>query len=875
MNVARTEDETTLTSRRQKPTATDSRYIRWLEDLNQNSVPEAGGKAANLGEMIHAGLPVPPGLVVTADAYRVHLDAGHLPDRIAARLQNLLAEDLTAVTAASDDIMGWIGTAPMPDAIRAAVASSYDGLSRRLIVSENGAEALRVAVRSSATAEDLPSASFAGQQETYLNIGEAEAVIDAVRKCWASLWTPQAISYRASMNFDHLGVALAVVVQALVAADTAGVMFTANPVSGARDEILISGSYGLGEAVVSGVVTPDTYILSQDGNVKQRTLGTKEIRVVADASGTHTEAVPQADQRRYCLSDYDLAALADVGRRVQAHYGSPMDIEWVLSNGELYVVQARPITTLNRMPAHPLAPADEAPINTKIAGDWEAFEYWPEPTTPLDISFYIKCRDGAATVYKFFGMRPPTKQNEAVERPDGRIAVRIYNPRRSPAMLWAIPGRLLFQRGDPLKKWQAVVGEYNAMLKQWRLAESAGIEAQDAAALARLVVQEMSDFPYLMAARGRAMLFPFRHYVIWIYLWAWFSNGLKGANALRDRLLRAVPFLTSLQNQAVDRLVKIAKTQGKNSPEYKSALADFMAEWGSRPARGITMMPSIPSWREAPDVVNGLVDALLSDSTAAPEEALRRDEADFRMARAEVESRLWSPLRRLFHRHLEFARNGLIGREDGRYRMEIMTTQIRHTALLLGDMLVTAGILSSRDDVLFLLSNELEPVAQGKLDPTERIARRKQGFARLVAANECVQHWLVASGSIAAPKPKNAKNSAVSADGHSLSGQAAAGGVATGPVCVVHGPHEFSKLRKGDVLVAPFTAPVWTPLFRLASAVVTEIGGAGGHAAIVAREYGIPALVAVPRATTLLCDGQRVRVDADRETVSIVGAAQK
>ena len=787
-------------------------------------------------------------------------------------MQNLLAEDVTAVTAASDDIMGWIGTAPMPDTIRADVASSYDALSGRLIVSKNGAGALPVAVRSSATAEDLPSASFAGQHETYLNIREADAVIDAVRKCWASLWTPQAISYRARMNFDHLGVALAVVVQALVPADAAGVMFTVNPVSGARDEILISGSYGLGEAVVSGAVTPDTYILSQDGKVKQRTLGMKEIRVVSDASGTHTEAAPEAEQRRYCLSDSDLAALADLAGRVQAHYGSPMDTEWVLSNGELYVVQARPITTLNRMQADPLAPADEAPINKEIFGDWEVFEYWPEPTTPLDISFFIKCRDGAATVYKFFGMRPPTEQNEAVERPDGRIAVRVYNPSRSPAMLWAYHGQLLFRRGDPLKKWQALVGEYNATSKEWQSAESAALAAHDAPALARLVLQEMSDRSYLLAARGRAMFFPVRHYAIWIYLWAWLSNGNKGANAMRDRLLRAVPFPTALQNQAVGKLVKIAKAQGKNSPEYKSALADFMTEWGGRPARGIAMMPSIPSWREAPEVVNGLVDALISDSTAAPEEALRREEADFRTARAEVESRLWSPLRRLFHRHLEFARNGLIGREDSRYRMEILTPQIRHTALLLGDMLVTAGMLSSRDDVLFLLDNELEPVAQGKLDPTERIARRKQGFARLVAANERGQHWLVASGSIAAPKPKKAKRSAKPADGHSLSGRAAAAGVATGPVCVVHGPHEFSKLRKGDVLVARFTAPVWTPLFRLASAVVTEIGSPLGHAAIVAREYGIPA-IAVPRATTLLRDGQRVRVDGAQETVSIVDVA--
>ncbi len=371
------------------------------------------------------------------------------------------------------------------------------------------------------------------------------------------------------------------------------------------------------------------------------------------------------------------------------------------------------------------------------------------------------------------------------------------------------------------------------------------------------------------------MFFPVMHAFIWIYLWAWLSNGKKGAHVMQDRLLRAVPFRTALQNQALGNLADIAKVKGKNSLEYKSAMDDFMTDWGSRPARGLEMMPSIPSWREAPEVINGLVDALISDSTVATEEAWRREEADFRTARAEAESRLWSPLRRLFRRHLEFARNGLLVREDQRYRMEIMTTQIRRTALLLGGMLVTAGMLSSQNDVLFLLEGELEPVAQGKLDPTERIARRKQGFARLVAAHERGQHWLVASGSVAPPKPRKAKRGAKPADDHSLSGRPAAAGVATGPVCVVHGPHEFSKLRKGDVLVAPFAAPVWTPLFRLASAVVTEIGGSESHAAIVAREYGIPAIFAIPQATTLLRDGQRVRVNGAQGTISILDAAQK
>ena len=326
------------------------------------------------------------------------------------------------------------------------------------------------------------------------------------------------------------------------------------------------------------------------------------------------------------------------------------------------------------------------------------------------------------------------------------------------------------------------------------------------------------------------------------------SNGKKGAHAMRDRLLRAVPFPTALQNQAVGKLVKIAKAQGKNSPEYKSALADFMTEWGGRPARGMAMMPSIPSWREAPEVVNGLVDALISDSTAAPEEALRREEADFRTARAEVESRLWSPLRRLFRRHLEFARNSLI---------------------------VTRG----------------QPVPHGDHDPRRSAVRRCCSVtcwsrqASCPRATTCCSCWTVnwsqwrrensippnaspaASRDLpASSPPMNAGSIGWSpADLSQLpsprrpsaaqsqptvirsSGRPAAAGVATGPVCVVHGPHEFSKLRKGDVLVARFAAPVWTPLFRLASAVVTEIGSPAGPRGNRGPRVRHPTAIAVPR----------------------------
>ncbi len=837
-------------------------YIRRLEELNQAALPEVGGKGANLGELINAGLPVPPGFVVTALAYQALLDVNGLGERIARRLQELATQGLEAIAAASRDISSWIAAAAVPESIRADVIRAYI---------EIGEPDLAVAVRSSATAEDLPSASFAGQQETFLHIHGAEMVMEYVQKCWASLWTPQAMSYRASMGFEHLSVALAVVVQAMVNADVAGVMFTANPVSGARGEILISASYGLGEAVVGGMVTPDTFILAADGAVRERALGAKESRVVPDGCGTRTEPVPAAERARYCLSDRDLAGLAALARRVQAHYGAPQDTEWALSGGTLYLLQARPITTLAKAPAPAIGEPSEAPINRKLFGLKQLVEYWPEPPTPLDVSFFREANVGSNALYRLFGMRPAPELPQPVERDDGRMAVRVSNARLSPAMLWQLPGRLLFTRGDPLDRWRVVAEEMAQAQARWQATEAAN---PDAPALGRLVEQEMREFGRLLGRRFGAVFFSGIKYLLLVKLWARLAGGKAGAAQLEDRLMRAAPFRTALQNQAVARLAQVAAAHGKDSPAFQAALAAFMAEWGTRPARGMASMPSTPAWREDPAQVLGLVDALLSDLDAlTPEEALRRQETDYQAARAQVEAALWAPLRGLYRRSLARARSGVVAREDSLFRMEALTDAIRRTALHLGEWLASAGVLAEPGDVFFLLVTELAPAAAGQLAVGDLVRRRKQAYARVVAAHERGQHWLIATGSVSEQAVRGKKapaRAAQAGDGNTLSGQAASGGQVVGPVCVIRGPHEFSKMRKGAVLVAPFTAPVWTPLFRLAAAVITEIGSPVSHAAIVAREYGIPAVVAVANATSALHDGQMVEVDGTRGVVAII-----
>lgn len=315
--------------------------VLWFAQIGKDDIERAGGKGANLGELLRAGIPVPPGFVVVASCYRRFLQEGGLRVEIEAALAGLDHRDHAAVQEASRAIKPCIEGAPVPPDFEAAIRAAYERL---------GAE--RVAVRSSATAEDLPSASFAGQQSSFLNVAGAGNVVAAVRACWASLFEPQAISYRATNGFDHLAVAIAVPVQAMVQSDRAGVMFTVNPVTGDRSQIVIEAVHGLGEAAVSGMVTPDMYVVDKATlAIADRSLCEQEQELVYDPQAGGLEAnawrpVPPERRDVQKLQDEQVAALARLGLRVEEHYGAPQDMEWALEGERLYLLQARPVTTL-------------------------------------------------------------------------------------------------------------------------------------------------------------------------------------------------------------------------------------------------------------------------------------------------------------------------------------------------------------------------------------------------------------------------------------------------------------------------------------------------------------------------------------------------
>ncbi|MGH3669470.1 MAG: PEP/pyruvate-binding domain-containing protein, partial [Pseudonocardiaceae bacterium] len=347
-------------------------YIRRFDELGRDDIDVAGGKGANLGELTGAGLPVPPGFVLTTAAYRDFVESNGVAANILELATLPPTADPSAYEAAEGRIRALFTAGTIPETVAREVTAAQEALGD-----------VAVAVRSSATAEDLAGASFAGQQDTYLNVRGPDALIEAIKNCWASLWTARAMTYRARQGIDPSAVSLAVVVQRMVEAEAAGAMFTANPTNGRHDQIVIGAAWGLGESVVSGTVnTDDLVVAKQSGRVLSRATADKTVMTTYAEHGTQERPVPAAQRAQPVLDDKAAAVLADDGERIEAHYGVPQDIEWALAGGEFFIVQSRPITTLPEPAAAP--PTDWAvPFPRDFYVRASIVEQLPDPLSPL------------------------------------------------------------------------------------------------------------------------------------------------------------------------------------------------------------------------------------------------------------------------------------------------------------------------------------------------------------------------------------------------------------------------------------------------------------------------------------------------------------
>jgi pyruvate,water dikinase len=813
----------------------DPALVAPLHGFGRDDIPRAGGKGANLGELIRIGMPVPGGFVITTDAYASIPVAAHDRDSYEhARMPRPLADAITEAYAA-------LGGGP-------------------------------VAVRSSATAEDLPGAAFAGQQDTYLNVvGEGE-LLDAVRRCWGSLWTERAVAYRDRLGIEPAEVRIAVVVQRMVDADTAGVMFTANPVTGDRDQVVVEASAGLGEAVVSGLVTPDHYVLDHDGKVEEFAAGRREVVVRAIAGGgvehidaaaagdgaagrsvEHSEtehagagrgaaSVVRSEEER--LPDAVLTELVRLGGLVASHFGRPQDIEWAVAGGEVRLLQARPMTAL---PPPPLRRRLN-PVQRRVLG--VLLEFLPTRPYPMDMSTWVPHGPAGlmAKVTESIGVR---RVFEGFLREKDGVVYELVppEPRPMPRLLIApflVASRAL--RHDPAR-WEADP-RYLDFRERVRALAGRDVSAMAWRDLVRMP-REALDLVEPVAALRIDYLPGCGVAVARLFLTLKLTRSrlplgdlLLDGRTSTERANRDLEALAATVRADPDLAARFAHDEPADlvpAMERMPEFAALIAEHGHRESSSPLLVTS-PTWGEAPEVVVGLLKVLVTVPDAA---------------RTPHERPSLAGLSRRMRRRVERARVGVAFREDTHYEFTRPLPILRAALLEIGRRLAASGALDEPGDVWHLRLEEIEPLPEPSSPAAAPL--RERVSARAARRDELAGVRLIDPRAVF---PARDAGDAI------VSGEPASGGRASGPVRIIRDPAEFARLQAGDILVCPYTNPSWTPLFQRAAAVVVDSGGIVSHAAIVAREYGIPAIMGTADGTMTLRDGQLVTVDGDTGRVT-------
>src|SRR5574340_96060 len=895
----------------------------WILDFTDQDLPPAewvelaGGKGTNLARMTLAGLPVPHGFILKTTAYTEFVSANRLQERILAALPPDTEVDPEVLETSSRAIRGLFAESKIPAGIETALLEAYRALDEPA-----------VAVRSSATAEDTLELSFAGQQDTYLNVTGSEALIKAVIDCWSSLWTARAIGYRARNGVATASLALAVVVQRMVPSQVSGVLFTANPLTGLRSEMVIDAAFGLGEALVSGRVEPDQYIVDAAAEkIVKVSLGTKVGLLRGQAGGgTVWEENPRAAEQ--ALSDERILDLMRLGKRVEALYGTPQDIEWALTGDTFVLLQSRPVTSLFPIPAG--LNADQLKVMVSLA----AIQGLLGPITPLgrDAFRWLFAMGG-----KLFGMHM-TAENQAViyeagERlwinistllrnsvgrkvaagslefmePTVRQALNevLDDPRLQPGqpgisrkakgqiVRFAVPlaGNLLLNMIAPAARRKAIVGygekELARMQQRLSAVEGGGKERlilitkilQDymnqelppvflrlvsgvAAGMASLnALYKLSDtLPNAVNADGKLQ----NHNLVLEISRSLPNNPTtemdlelwQAANAVQKEP-RLMKYFQSRSPEELGRLWK----EGGLDPAAAAVFQPFIDRYGSRGLAEIDLGRS--RWREDPTPVFSALEGFLQiqNGSQTPDAVFERGQVSAKQALNELISGLrrtqrgWIKvlLARFFAHRM---RTMLCIRESPKFFAVRIFGQIRSAYLECGRDLVASGELDRADDPFFLSFKELEELASANpaRDWREIIAGRRRSYD-LEQHRNLIPRLLLSDG-------RAFYEGIQTSEGASdvISGSPVSPGLVEGSVRVVLDPHQ-AKLKPGEIMVCPGTDPSWTPLFLTAGGLIMEVCGMMTHGAVVAREYGIPAVVGVDRATRRLKTGARIRLD--------------
>ncbi len=844
-------------------------YILNFQEIDRTRTAVVGGKGAMLAELSRIdGIDVPDGFCVTTEAFRrILAQAPSIDDRL-DRLSRLEPDDREAIRALSAEVRQTIEALATPDDVAAAIGHALGALG------EHGAHA----VRSSATAEDLPTASFAGQQDTYLNVTGAPAILRHVHRCWASLFTERAVAYRLRNGFGDRPVEMAVIVQRMVVPQASGVLFTADPLTSNRKVVSIEAGFSLGEDLVSGRVSGDAYAV-RDGEI------------VAAAPARH---------ERPALTDGQIAALAGIGRRIEAHFGRPQDVEWCLAEGEFWILQSRPITTLFPMPA---AADGENHVYVSVGHQ----QMMTDAMKPLGLSLFQLT---AFVPMHEAGGRLFVDVSRRLAAPGTRVALLEVMGRADPLIADAL--QTILDRGDfivppaddapsaaagrpatarigeplpPIDADPAIVEELIALTQASIAALEREITGKSGAELLDFILADLQELK-------RILFDPRSHQVFMTAMDAshWLNDHLQewlGETNAADRLTRSVPHnVTSemgLALMAVADVIRphpevVAFLEGVRDESFldelatlsggaaaRDAIRSFLDAYGMRCVGEIDI--TRPRWSEHP---SALVPMILGNvRNFRPGAGGRRFQRGLEEA-ATAEQELLARVRRLpdgesraaeVKRMIDRVRTFIGYREYPKYGFVSRYFVYKQALMAEAERLADAGVLQEPDDVFYLTVAELGDVVRSHHADAELIRERRDRFRSdrsLTPPRVLTSDGEVLTGAY--------RRDALPAG--ALAGLPVSAGVIEGRARVILDIAR-ADLEAGDILVTTYTDPSWTPLFVAITGLVTEVGGLMTHGAVIAREYGLPAVVGVQHATELIRDGQRIRVHGTEGYVEI------
>ncbi len=865
------------------------RHVLGLEEVDRTHVALVGGKGAHLGELARIeGVGVPAGFCVTTDAFRwIMAKALSIDDQL-DRLSRLNPDDREAIRTLSAGIRRTLEQIAIPDDLAGAITRRLSRLGERAAY----------AVRSSATAEDLPTASFAGQQETYLNVVGPAAILQHVSRCWASLFTERAVTYRLRNGFDHRSVRMAVVVQQMIFPEAAGVLFTADPVTSNRKVASVEASFGLGEALVSGLVNADRYQV-RDGRVITKAVAIKKLAITAlPAGGTQEQAIDPERQGQPALTDAQVVRLAQLGRRIEAHFGQPQDIEWCLVDDGFQIVQSRPITTLFPIPA-----TDDGGSHVFVSVGHG--QMMTDAMKPLGISMWQltalpRMYEAGGRLFVDVTQRlasPTTRAGllEIMGRGDPLIRDALETVLERDDFIPSLPdqdhgGAPSGSAPAPLETDPAIVEELMGRVQASIAALRRDIRNKSGPALIDFILADIQELRRILFDPRSHQVFMSAMEATW-----WLNDKLEswlGEKNVADTLTLSVPDnVTSEMGLALldvadairphpevvavlqqvdgnddflDGLERVAGGQ-----EARDAIRGFLDRYGMRGVAEIDI--TRPRWSERPATLVPLI--LGNVRNFEPGAGKWRFEQGLHEARGKEQDVL-ERLRALpdgeqgeqkaieAKQKIDRVRTFIGYREYPKYGMVSRYFVYKQALLEEADRLVQAGVLGDREDIFYLTFDELRDVIRTNRVDDQLIGERKDAFVTYQALTP--PRVLTSDGETIAGTYRRHD-----VPPGALVGVPVSAGTVEGRARVILDLAE-ADLEPVDILVTAYTDPSWTPVFVAISGLVTEVGGLMTHGAVIAREYGLPAVVGVEGATRLIRDGQRIRAHGTAGYVEIL-----